>query len=63
MSNFKLKGWEELDITLLNREYDKTVIKKDLLNVAIQLLVDTRYTKEMAAEEILKVIKEVDSLV
>lgn len=51
-----------MNVILLNQEYNKTVINKDLLNVAIQLLGDTQYTKEMAVEEIMELIKKVENI-
>lgn len=52
----------KLNNKFLIREFDKADIKRDLLNVTIQLLSDTKYTKEMAVEEILKVVKKVENI-
>jgi hypothetical protein len=55
-----IKGDGEFDIKLMIREYDVAFLKKGLLNIALQLLIDTRYTKEKAVEEIIEIIKEIE---
>lgn len=44
----------------LEQIYEMTVLKERLLNVAIMLQKDESYTKELAVEDLKKMIRHVD---
>ncbi|MFC0015221.1 MULTISPECIES: hypothetical protein [Allobacillus] len=52
----------DFKIDIMRQEYDKLVVKAGILNIALQLVEDEMYTKEMAAAELIELLDTIQSV-